>query len=91
MGITAETPQKSEFMSGKALERAMLHNMSPQEKKGFEMKSEVPFGEESQKWSLNTQPANDSSLALDFDLKSIPKNMDLETLKKAFGGYIIPV
>lgn len=90
MGINAEAPPQNEVVSGKALEREMLHNMSPQQKKGFEMRSEVPIGGEILKLSTAPPPANDSSLTLDFDLKSIPKNMDMEGLKKAFGGYYIP-
>jgi len=75
------------IVSEKALERELMSTMSPQQKKGFEMKSDVPIGESSQSWAHNKPVANDSSHTFDFDLKSIPKGMELEGLKQIFSGY----
>jgi len=73
-------------ISEKALERQTALHMSPQLRKGLDLKSEVPLGESSQNWASSKPPANDSAYTFDFDLKSIPKNMDMDTLKKVFSG-----
>jgi len=80
-------PVKQAVISEKALEREAALHMSPQLRKGLDLKSEVPLGESSQNWASSKPPANDSAYTFDFDLKSIPKNMDMDTLKKVFSGY----
>lgn len=80
-------PVNQPVISEKALERQTAVHMSPQLRKGLDLKSEIPLGESSQNWASSKQPANDSAYTFDFDLKSIPKNMDMDTLKRVFSGY----
>ena len=64
-----------------------IANLSPKEKRRFDLGSNLSFaGEDNKAKQLNPPPNQAEVKVFEFNLKSIPKNIDPVAFKKAFEG-----